>query len=184
MLANQVGLSSKVVSERHHYASQVKMTAGQAAAKLRKLGYQIKARELVKGWELLTGREPEWHHSGFYKGSQKKTMGRTFFFSDEQFATIQERITEIQDLLKKQEAEKKVKAETIIRGFFYEWDFDYSGRYGKKRNYKVLRTYEGSALNTPRNFTRVDDPKVFENVTFAEGRRYYGWDEPSIHEFS
>ena len=31
---------------------------------------------------VIYGREPEWHHSGFYKaaGMRKKTMGRTFFF--------------------------------------------------------------------------------------------------------
>jgi len=31
MLANKIGLTTKVVSEQHHYASQIKKTAGEVA---------------------------------------------------------------------------------------------------------------------------------------------------------
>lgn len=182
MLANQTGLSSKVVSERHHRASQHenKMTAGQAATELRKQGFQIKARELVKAWELLTGREPEWHHSGFYKSTSGSRMGRTFFFTTEQVQEVAERFSEIQELQARQEE----KEQKTVKGFFYVWDHDYSGKYGRKTNFKILQIYEGSAERTPRNFTEVTDQIIFENVKLEEGKKYYGWDEPTISEFT
>ena len=75
-LANQIGLTSKVVSERHYIASQTKLTAGEASKILSKaLGIKVGAKELVESFKLIYNKEPEWHHSGFYKS----TMGRTFF---------------------------------------------------------------------------------------------------------
>jgi len=71
-------------SERHAEAKEEgKLTAGEAAKLLsKKLKQKISAKELVEAHTVIYGREPEWHHSGFYKaaGMRKKTMGRTFFF--------------------------------------------------------------------------------------------------------
>lgn len=84
-LANQLGLSSKCVSERHYAASQVKMTAGEAAKYITKrVGRKVLAKDVKAPYLAHYGREPEWHHSGFYQGGSGKTMGRTFFLSDEE----------------------------------------------------------------------------------------------------
>lgn len=183
-LANQTGLSNKVVSERHHYASQVKMTAGEAAKQLSKtLGVKISAKEIVEMYKILHGRDPEWHHSGFYKANGKKsTMGRTFFFDESQVSDLADKQEEIKaKKLQKEEAER-IKRETIVQGFYFYWSHDYSGYRGKKRNYKVLGTYSGSEAEKPSNFTATS-PEVFEKAKASEGRKYYGWDEPLQSEF-
>ncbi|HXR84312.1 MAG TPA: hypothetical protein VN722_08390 [Hanamia sp.] len=183
-LANQIGLSNNYVSERHYYASQEKFTAGEAAKILsKKLGKKILAKELVYGYKLLNGCEPEWHHAGFYKASGKSTMGRTFFFTEENIedcAAKWDQVSEIESEIKAEEVRKET---STVRGFYYAWDHDYSGSYGKKRNYKVLDVYEGSEANCPRNFTACD-PTEFDCAKLFSGRKYYGWDEPKASEFS
>ncbi|MEI6752361.1 MAG: hypothetical protein WCK78_04265 [Paludibacter sp.] len=182
MLANQTGLSTKVVSERHHYASQSKMTAGDVAKMLRKKGFTISAKEVKEAYILLNGREPEWHHAGFYKGAKGSTMGRTLFFTETEAEHIAENFDKISVLKAEQEANIQVKKETIVKGVFYSWDFDYNGKYGKKRNYKVLGTFEGSELGKPNNFITLTDEQFAKAETMV-GKKYFGWDEPSRSEF-
>jgi len=93
--------NGKMVSERHQIASQSKMTAGQAVKALKKSGIQTNAKELVEVFELITGRYPEWHHSGFYSGK----MGRTYFFADYQ----------VQDLAAKWGLIQEIKAQKAAR---------------------------------------------------------------------
>jgi hypothetical protein len=71
MLAN----NGKVVSERHaEAAANGLLTAGQMAKKIKRvLGVKVLAKELKPYAD-------EWHHSGFYKGGNGSTMGRTYFF--------------------------------------------------------------------------------------------------------
>lgn len=77
------GLSDKYVSERHHYASQTKLTAGQAAKIISKeINLKVSARDLVNKYVEIHGCEPEWHHSGHFKANGRSRMGRTFFFTD------------------------------------------------------------------------------------------------------
>lgn len=182
MLANQVGLTSKCVSERHYHASFQKLTAGAAAARLRKKGVQIKAKELVESFKLLTGREPEWHHSGFYKKNGRSTMGRTFFFSIEEINEIYDRWNEISSLREAEKDRIDALEKLTVKGFYYIWSFDYSGPRGRKRNFKVLKTYEGSPIQKPKNFKELSDNEFVEAKS-QEGKRYYGWDEPNSSEF-
>ncbi len=176
--------TGKYTSERHEAALRNgKYTAGQASQKLRKSGVKIYAKELVEAFKVLHGREPEWHHSGFYKKSSGATMGRTFFFSESQLEELETRMPEVKLLLKEIEAEELAKAETKIQGFYWVWESDYLGRYGKKRNYKVLKIYEGNELNKPKNFVSCNN-RIFENVKEKEGTQYFGWDEPKLHQFA
>ena len=178
-LAIERGLSSKMVSERHYYASQSKYTAGEAAKILsRQLGRKISAKEMVKMYEVLEGREPEWHHSGFYKGANGSTMGRTFFFGGEDIQMLAEN----QEVIAHKIQEKKEAEVTIVRGFYYTWDHDYSGYRGKKRNFKRLAVYEGPESGKPKNFTSLDEG-AFEKAKSMAGKAYYGWDEPKSYEF-
>lgn len=179
-LANQNGLSNKCVSERHYYASKEKHTAGEASKILKKQGIQLKAKELVEAYKLLNGQEPEWHHAGFYKNNGRSTMGRTFFFSDEEVNEMIERWSEIENLMLQKAEKEKEMAETTVYGFYYKWNHDYSGKYGKKRNYKVLKWYEGNELDIPRNFTECDQNfyEAYKHISAS----YYGWDEPTISD--
>jgi hypothetical protein len=187
MLAKEKGLTGKCVSERHYYASQSKLTAGEAARLLsRKTGSKMLAKD-VKGLYLTHfGHEPEWHHSGFYQGAGGRTMGRTFFLSEEEVDVLAENYVAItkkmaDDILRKENEERR-KRETVVMGFYYTWESDYGGRYGRKQNYKVLHSYEGNELHMPDDFTPCD-AETFEKVKAKEGKRYYGWDEPKIQEF-
>ncbi|HIJ66820.1 MAG TPA: hypothetical protein HPP51_00855 [Planctomycetes bacterium] len=79
--------TGKYVSDRHVVAKNAGMlTAGQVAARLRKMGLAIKAKELKDFAD-------EWHHSGFYKAKNGSTMGRTYFFyADTDIAKLKEQI--------------------------------------------------------------------------------------------
>ncbi|MDR0793587.1 MAG: hypothetical protein LBE82_09795 [Chitinophagaceae bacterium] len=174
-LANKLGLTSKVVSERHFYASQTKCTAGEAANLLSKNGFKISAKELVNLYRSYYGYEPEWHHSGFYKSNfGKSTMSRTFFFSDEQISYIQTNWTAIHNAVanKQEEIEKEnlLQKSLFIFGFYWVWQSDYGGRYGKKRWFKVLHAFEGSEFDMPtKNFTTCSEEE-FEVVKTKSGK--------------
>ena len=177
------------MSERHVYASRNKHTAGEAAKLIsKKLGVKVLAAEVKSLYLTHYGYDPEWHHSGFYRGSNGKTMGRTFFLSDEEVQAIVDNYNAIiqkraEDLHRKEEAEHR-KRETKVTGFYYTWDSNYGGRYGRKQNFKVLHAYEGDELNKPSsNFTSCD-PSLMPAIKAAEGRKYFGWDEPRIEEFT
>lgn len=178
-----VEVTGKYTSVRHAKAKENgKLTSGEASKTLRKKGLKISAKELVEVYKLLFGTEPEWHHAGFYKNAGRSTMGRTFFFTERQINEIESRIGEIEILREEKRKEEERKANSVITGFYYIWDHDYSGRYGKKRNYKVLKAYKGSELKTPKNFTSCNESQ-FRRVLENEGKNYYGWDEPTINEF-
>lgn len=187
MLAYQTGLSSKCVSERHIYASRNKMTAGDAAKRMTKaLGTKVLAKDVKELYIAHYGREAEWHHSGFYKDGGGKTMGRTFFLSEEEVQTLIDNYASLYqkraDNILHQEAEEKRQRETNVAGFYYTWDYDYRGNYGRKRTFKVLHTYEGSEHGKPKNFTACD-ASLLPAIKAKEGKQYFGWDEPSVAEF-
>lgn len=179
MLANQIGLSNKVVSERHHFASQTKLTAGEAAKKISKsLKIKVTAKE-------VQAHCTEWHHSGFYKAGGKSSMGRTWFISFEEveklianWSTLKAELVARKEV---EEIEKQRLAAEITQGFYFTWDYDYSGSYGKKRNFKRLQWYSGSKLKAPKNMTETSVEFYEKNKEVK--RNYYGWDEPKITDF-
>lgn len=176
----------KYVSVNHVIASRTKMTAGEASKKLKKLGINISAKELVNNFKIL-GRNPEWHHSGFYKSSKGSKMGKTYFFTDDDIIWYTEKhkefnTPEYQTKIKEEIKKEEIKKESIIKGCYYTWDYDYNGKYGKKRNYKVLSTYIGPETTKPNNFTHLTDDE-FEIAKSKEGKKYFGWDEPSKIDF-
>lgn len=96
MLAKQLGLTNKVVSERHYYTSQTKLTAGEAAKAISKhTGKKVLAKDVKELYQVRYGREAEWHHSGFYRDNNGKTMGRTFFLSGEEVEELANNYDEI-----------------------------------------------------------------------------------------
>jgi hypothetical protein len=139
-----------------------KRTAGQVAQSLRRSGHKITAT-MVK--RVCT----EWHHAGFIPG--RKGMARVYYTT----LSNVEILDAIEELNKKEEELYN----SVVTGFYYEWSFDYGGRYGKKRNYKVCRWYEGSELDKPRNLTNCTREE-FDKSALYEGKEFFGWDEPSL----
>jgi hypothetical protein len=187
--------TGKYVSERHAAATETgKLTAGEVSKRLKKVGINISAKEVVESYKTLTGREPEWHHSGFYKpAGGHSTMGRTFFFAASDVNMLALRNSEVADIkarenakaaaeLAKAIAEEARKREIRVQGFYYEWTCDCSGKYGKMRSYKKLRVYEGNELNKPQNFMPLSDAGL-DAAKSKVGKSYFGWDEPLRSEF-
>ena len=180
-----VSVSGKYTSVRHELAKvDGKLTAGEAAKKVSKaLKIKVSAKELKEAFTLIFARQPEWHHSGFYKAAgRKSTMGRTFFFTEEQCDKLVESWATVAVKKAEKEAQIQVKRETVVFGFYYQWQSDYGGNYGKKRNFKVLFAYKGSALSIPSNFTSCSE-ESYMKAKELEGKKYFGWDEPKISEF-
>lgn len=80
MLANQKGTSSNWLSETPNYPDQEKFKGDYNS----KNGSQkTPPKEMATAYSLLNGQEPEWEHTGFYKGEPASTGERTFFLDDE-----------------------------------------------------------------------------------------------------
>jgi hypothetical protein len=174
---NESGLHT---SARHFQAkNDGKFTAGDLATILKKeLKVKVKASDL----KYFAN---EWHHSGFYGAKGKKTMGKTYFFTEDEVSEIKNNwVSQYEPIIIKKEADLKVKTETNIKGFYYIWDYDYSGRYGKKVNFKRLKTYEGNLIGKPNNFTTLTNDDDFLCAKCFENKAYRGWDEPKSEEFT
>lgn len=177
---------SKFASRRHEDARHDagKLTLGEATQLFKKATGLDTAitREII----IYAVPNMEWHHAGKLPKSYGGGMKKTYFLNAEEICDLATNWHEYQNnYFAKKEAEQKIKDQqqnTIICGFYYTWEPDYGGSYGKKK-YKVLRTYEGSELNAPRNFTSTSK-EVYECAKLFEGRSYYGWDEPQRSEFS
>lgn len=174
-----VAVTGQYVSNRHALATMDcdKLTAGQMSKKLSKLaGKKISARELVELYRIKVG-EPEWHHAGFIPG--QKRMARTYFFEVTEIESLTELVKNADAIF----AERDKKDAQPVTGFYYVWDYDYNGnRFGKKRNFKVLRAFKGIERDKPsKNFTECseDDYLKFKAI---EGKCYYGWDEPGFKD--
>jgi len=108
--------NGKMVSERHQIASESgKLTAGQAVKMIKKQGIQTNAKEVVEVFELINGRQPEWHHSGFYKSGGKSTMGRTYFFKAWQVQELAEKWGMIPEIKAQKAAREQAKKDRIGR---------------------------------------------------------------------
>ena len=177
-LANQLGLTNKVVSERHYFASQTNLTAGHAAKLITKaVNKKISAKDVKQLYMIYFRNEMEWHHSGFYKGATGKTMGRTYFISSDETQDIIDNFGTLYPVLE----EQKKSAEEDVYAFYWTWENQGS----KRRPHwgKVLKPYEGKRSCLPKNST-VCERNVYEVAKKAEGRIYTGWSEPKISEFN
>ena len=113
----------------------------------------------------------EWHHAGMLSKNYGGGMAKAYYTlkSDEQI------VSEFNEL----KAEIKKKENTLLTGFYWVWDHDYNGRYGKKQNYKVCKWFEGSELEQPKNFVACEKLE-FDNSNLYDGKKFYGWDEPTL----
>jgi len=117
-LANDLGLTSKVVSERHYYASQTMFTAGESAKIITKsVGRKVSAKDLKFLYELHYGTHMEWHHSGFFSGISGRTMGRPYFISPDEMQDIIENFDTLFPVLE----EHKKSAEEVVCAFYWKW---------------------------------------------------------------
>lgn len=119
--------NGKVVSERHAEAKDSGMlTAGQIAKLItKKFGEKIKAAE-------LRFYADEWHHSGFYKGNNGSTMGRTYFFKPPSEEHLQWLFDEV---MRDRKEIAELEAEQDVERYFFETGFEkrYDGPRGRKR---------------------------------------------------
>ncbi len=176
-LANQLGLTNKVVSERHYIASQTMLTAGESAKLITKaVGTKVSVKDLKLLYELHNGSHMEWHHSGFFSSTSGRTMGRTYFISPDETQSIIDNFDTLFPILE----EHKKSEEEVVCAFYWIWKNQGSNR--RPRWCKVLKTYEGKKSCLPKNST-VCERNVYEVAKKAEGRIYTGWNEPSMSEF-
>ena len=123
--------TGKYVSKRHAEASaEGKLTAGNVAAIINR---RFKPEPKVTAKELKEFA-PEWHHSGFYKGSNGSTMGRTYFFpADTDFDELFQRVC------KTREYNARIEAEADIERYFFSAGFERLHR--RSRWDKAWRVY-------------------------------------------
>ena len=164
MLAKELGLTNKVVSERHYYASLHKLTAGEAAKDLSKVvGKKVSAKDIKELYTEQFGKEMEWHHSGFYKGKYGNTMGRTFFISKDELEIITKNFNSLNP-------------SRIVYAYYWIWE-KVSGKWCK-----ILKSFCGKKTELPQNST-ICDEFTYKVVVKREGTTYHGWEEPQDSDF-
>lgn len=179
--ANGGGLASNITgkcqSNRHALASldASKCTVGEFAQRMRKKHkIKISAKDVKAIYQHLFSAAPEWHHAGFKPKSVGGGMAVTYFIKSEEFEAMELGVI----------GREKIIANPVKTiGFYFTWDSDYSGNYGKKRNFKVLSVYAGTEFDKPRNFTPCNESE-FEFAKLLAGKKYLGWDEPKLADFS
>lgn len=57
-----------------------------------------------------------------------------------------------------------------VRGWYVEWEVNYDGPYGRRRNIPRLAVYEGDPAKAPRNFTLLDEAD-YRRACELQGRR-------------
>ncbi len=179
-LANELGLTSKVVSERHYLASLEKLTAGKAAAIISKATkVKISAKDLHMIYEKVLNEEMEWHHSGFYSGSNGRTMGRTYFID---YDEVEDIIKDFDRIYGELVALKK-KADEKVYAICWMWDTERAGSYFKYKRYiKRLYVYQGTRNKLPKNAIECNE-STYNAAKECEGRVYRGYDAPTLEEF-
>jgi len=165
-LANKT--TGKYVSERHAEAtSNGLLTAGQIAKKMRKIGMKVKAAELKP-------YANEWHHSGFYKGSNGSTMGRTYFFRPN---TDLRRLYE-QVLADRQET-ARIEAEPDVERFFFVTRF--RKRYGRRRGWQPVARFEAKMCKPTETFDNSTEisKKDYDLLKQFDGKDLYAYENVS-----
>lgn len=181
-------MAHKAVSERHHAATNNEnlLTAGEAAAKLRKRGIKATAKELVEVNNSLYGRT-EWHHSGFVPG--RKAMGKTYFIEvahldelAEKYAATVAAIAAKEAEAQRKEEERKaaIAAEMEANSYvgWLTWEFA-----GKERGRWVKRAFVSTVEpSSDRNCGKLTAEQA-ERVKQTSWKRWSGWDTPNPDEF-
>ena len=181
-------MKNKAVSERHAAATNNEnlLTAGDAAAKLRKRGIKATAKELVAVNNSLFGRT-EWHHSGFVPG--RKAMGKTYFIEvahleelAEKYANTLAAIAAKEEEARRKEEERKaaIAAEMAANNYvgWLTWEFA-----GKERGRWVKRALVSTVEPSgDRNCGQLTASQA-ERVRTEIWRRWSGWDTPQPSEF-
>lgn len=168
--------SGKFESNRHFAAKRDpgKLTVGQFVQKVKRL---TKLDTDLINYLIYSNFNLEWHHAGKLPKRYGGGMKKTYFINSDQIIDF---CNNIDEYLKKRE-EKNIEIEqkknTIIYGYYWVWDYDYGGRYGKKRWFKVLKFYSGSELDKPKNFSPLSKER-YDQLKEKEGEEYYGYDEP------
>lgn len=179
--------AGKFASNRHEDARSDagKLTLGEATA-LFKRATKLESAT-VKSIIKSALPDMEWHHAGKLPKSFGGGMKKTYFLNAEEIVTIannwesyKRKFEEI-EIAEQAEYDRKLTTEVI--GYYYEWGYDYSGAYGKKRNHKVVHTYRGAEMGAPKNFSPCTEEEFF-GFKLIEGRKYYGWDEPSTSDIT
>ena len=175
-LANQLGISNKVVSENHHYASQSKLTAGEGAKKLSKLlDVKVGAKEIVSAYTLMHGRNPEWHHSGLFKNG----MGKTYFFTDAQIDDLAHNWYKVSQLKEEEEVEQLKLIEEgkiIVKGWYVNFKHEKINQWGKMAYKPYLGVFEGAKANIPPNFSPLSDGEYL-SAKLQDGRRLEAYEK-------
>lgn len=167
-----IDITGKFESNRNALAklNAEKRTAGEVLKSLRKKGLTIFLKEIKPLME-------EWHHAGVLPKKFGGGMAKAYHTkkSDKMI------LFELHKLDLEKEASKKlddIKRKNKIFGYYFVWDSDHSGRYGKKINFKVARFYKGSEFHKPKNLTVISRYR-YNKLKHNEGEKFYGWDEPN-----
>ena len=182
-------MNNRAVSVNHAAATNNPnlLTAGEAAAQLRRKGIKATAKELVEVNNHLYGRT-EWHHSGFVPG--RKAMGKTYFVNVCNLEEIAEKYEatvaaiaakEEAARLKEEERKAAVAAEMAANNYVGWLTWEFAG--------KVRGRWEKRALVTTvepcgdRNCGQLTASQA-ERVKKETWRRWKGWDTPSPSDFN
>lgn len=136
-----VEYTGKYTSDRHEQAKQDgKLTAGETAKLLNK---NFKPETKITAAELKPFAT-EWHHSGFYKGGNGSTMGRTYFFSPD---TNLEELFQL--VITNREKMSFISAEVEEEIYYFKADFIKCGS-GRHSYWQPIAEF-GSCLVKPSN---------------------------------
>lgn len=155
------GLATEVTglfeSCRHALAKQDEelMTAGELAKQLKKLGFDVKAVELVSWFKFKYQREPEWHHAGTLPKSYSGGMKKTYFFESSIIAEFNAEDFAIIERLRAGIPVFRVRFE------------QYSGKYGRKCFQPVASFVLASKIGKNDTEISLDD---FDLLRQFEGR--------------
>ena len=181
-------MKNRAVSERHAAASNNPnmLTAGEAAAHLRKSGIKATAKELVEVNDHLYGHT-EWHHSGFIPG--RKAMGKTYFIevcnleelAEKYTATVAAIAAKEEEARRKEEERKAAIAAEMAANKYVGWlTWEFAG---KERGRWVKRAFVSTVEPSgDRNCGQLTAEQA-ERVKQASWKRWSGWDTPTPEDF-
>lgn len=181
-------MKNRAVSERHAAATNNPnlLTAGEAAAQLRKRGIKATAKQLVGVNDHIYGHT-EWHHSGFVPG--RKAMGKTYFIEVAHLEELAEKyeatfaaIAAKEEEARRKEEERKaaIAAEMEANNYvgWLTWEFA-----GKERGRWVKRAFVSTVEpSSDRNCGQITASQA-ERVKKETWRRWSGWDTPKPEDF-
>lgn len=175
--------NGKYVSERHDLATKKEnlATVGNFNKVLKKQAITDYTSKQIVEMFKHSGTNLEWHHSGFYG----KNMGKTYFISEKQqeyFLKNHKKMdVNMHESILEQKHQTAVKRSNVLFGFYWIFEANYNGRYGKKQFGKRLKWCETNENDKPKNFTSTTF-EIYENNK-QKDNYYTGWEVPTISEF-